>query len=79
MHSTLKGHTDAIRAVTVTPDGLRAVSASRDQTLRIWNLETGKEIATFTGVGDMNSCTIAQTDRRLLPENVQAKCISCNS
>jgi hypothetical protein len=30
-------------------DGRRAVSASADQTLRLWDLKSGKEIATFTG------------------------------
>ena len=39
----------AVNAVAVTPDGRRAVSASSDQTLRVWDLESGKEIATFTG------------------------------
>jgi len=34
--------------VAVTPDGRRAVSASDDNTVRVWNLETGKVLATFT-------------------------------
>jgi WD40 repeat protein len=38
---TLTGHTDWIRGVAVTPDGRRAVSASRDKTLKVWDLETG--------------------------------------
>jgi WD40 repeat protein len=35
--------------VAVTADGRRAISASNDQTLRLWDLKSGKEIATFTG------------------------------
>ena len=46
---TLKGHTNSVNAVAVTADGRRAVSASADQTLRLWDLKSGKEIATFTG------------------------------
>jgi WD40 repeat protein len=38
---TLQGHTDWIEAVAVTPDGNRAISASIDRTLRVWNLESG--------------------------------------
>ena len=30
------------------PDGQRAVSASLDQTLKVWDLESGEVIATFT-------------------------------
>ncbi|MCP5352246.1 MAG: hypothetical protein H6926_03530 [Chromatiales bacterium] len=33
--STLEGHSDWVRAVAALPDG-RLVSASDDQTLRIW-------------------------------------------
>jgi WD40 repeat protein len=32
----------------LTPDGRRAVSASWDNTLKVWNLETGKVLTTFT-------------------------------
>jgi WD40 repeat protein len=35
--------------VTVTPDGQRAVSASRDHTLRIWDLASGSELRTLRG------------------------------
>jgi WD40 repeat protein len=35
----LEGHTRQIFNVSVTPDGLHAVSASYDQTLWVWDLE----------------------------------------
>ena len=41
LRRTLKGHTDAVRSVSVTLNGRRAVSASDDYTLRVWDLETG--------------------------------------
>ena len=44
---TLEGHTDKVWAVCVTPDGRRAVSGSRDQTLRMWDLDTGESIAIY--------------------------------
>ena len=34
----LKGHEAGVRGVAVTPDGTRAVSASADRTLRVWDL-----------------------------------------
>jgi hypothetical protein len=45
---TLAGHTDGVSAVAVTPDGRRAVSASGDRTLKVWDLQSGREITTFT-------------------------------
>jgi WD40 repeat protein len=35
--------------VTVTPDGRRAVSASEDNTLKVWDLETGRVVRTLEG------------------------------
>jgi WD40 repeat protein len=45
----LKGHTDSVYAVAVTSDGCRAVSASRDRMLRLWDLGTGQTIHTLEG------------------------------
>ena len=41
--ATMKGHTHSVEAVAVMPDGLRAVSASIDRTLRLWDLESGHD------------------------------------
>jgi len=38
--------------VTVMPDGKRAVSASRDKKLKLWDLETGRELRTLPGHAD---------------------------
>ena len=46
---TLAGHSGWVRAVAVTPDGRRAVSASSDNTLKVWDLETGKGVRTLAG------------------------------
>jgi WD40 repeat protein len=35
--------------VAITPDGKQAVSASGDNTLKLWDLATGSEVATLTG------------------------------
>ncbi len=47
--ATLTGHSDSVNAVAITPDGKQAVSASRDKTLKLWDLATGHEVPTLTG------------------------------
>ena len=37
---------DGTYGVAVTADGRGAVSASSDQTLKVWDLETGREVRT---------------------------------
>jgi WD40 repeat protein len=41
------GHTGELRAVSISQDGKILVSASDDQTIRLWNLETGECLATL--------------------------------
>ena len=46
---TLKGHTDWVYGVVVTPDGRQAISASGDKTLKVWDLASGVEVRTLRG------------------------------
>jgi hypothetical protein len=46
---TLEGHSYEVMGVAVTGDGKRAVSASRDKTLKVWDLETGRLLRTLEG------------------------------
>jgi WD40 repeat protein len=44
-----KGHTDAVYAVAYSPDGKFLVTASFDNTLKLWETATGKEVRTYGG------------------------------
>ena len=46
---TLAGHGGSVYAVAVTPDGWYAISASSARTLKVWELETGREVRTLAG------------------------------
>jgi WD40 repeat protein len=45
----LEGHTEEIKGVAFSPDGRLAVSGGLDQTVKVWNLTTGKEVQTLRG------------------------------
>ncbi len=47
--SRLKGHTDGVNSVALASNGKRAISASRDKTLKLWDLESSKELRTLYG------------------------------
>jgi WD40 repeat protein len=49
---TLQGHTRTVGAVVVMPDSRRAVSASQDNTLRLWDLESGQVLRALEGHTD---------------------------
>ena len=45
--ATLEGHTSSVRLVAFSPDGTTLASASRDSTIKVWNLATKENIATL--------------------------------
>src|SRR5688572_27184400 len=49
---TFPGHTKAVNDVAFRPDGQRLVSGSDDATVRIWELDTGKELHALRGHGE---------------------------
>lgn len=50
---------DSVRAVAIAPDGKTAVSGSYDNTLKLWDLQTGKEISTFIGDSSIVCCAVS--------------------
>ena len=51
--------------VAVTPDGRRAVSASDDKTLKVWELGSGRELRTLAGhTGSVNGVAVTPDGQR---------------
>ena len=48
---TLRGHEDVIGRIAWSPDGRVLASSSEDETIRLWNAETGECLRTLTGHG----------------------------
>ena len=46
-----KGHRSTIRALSVSPDGKFLLSGSSDNSAKIWNTQTGVELATLMAIG----------------------------
>ena len=44
---TFEGHSDWVNSVAFSPDGRYALSGSDDETLKLWEITTGREIRTF--------------------------------
>jgi WD40 repeat protein len=52
--------TGIIKKPIISPDGKMIVSGSDDNTLKLWDTETGKEIATLAGhIGEVNTCAFS--------------------
>ena len=47
------GHTFDVYSVAYSPDGRTILSGSRDRTLKLWDVATGREIRTFIGHTDL--------------------------
>ncbi len=63
----MEGHTDSVNAVSITPDGERAVSGNSNGTLRVWNLATGKCMEVMEGhIDRINAISITPDGKRIV-------------
>ncbi|HIK07173.1 MAG TPA: WD40 repeat domain-containing protein [Trichormus sp. M33_DOE_039] len=63
---TLSGHGDAVWSVVLTKNGQTLVSASADQTIKVWNLNTGKIIRTLSGHSNIVRAIALSADEQTL-------------
>ncbi len=68
---TLRGHTDVVWSATFSPDGSpdgrKIVTASGDNTAKVWDATTGKELATLQGhTNPVNSATFSPDSTKIV-------------
>ena len=54
--SQFQGHSDKITSTAISSDGRNLISGSWDETARVWDLQSGKNIQRFTGHDDALLC-----------------------
>jgi WD40 repeat protein len=72
---TLEGHSASVSGVAVMADGRRAVSASRDKTLKVSDLESGFVCATFYCDAAALCCAFAAS-QTIVAGDQGGRCIS---
>jgi WD40 repeat protein len=71
LHRVLKGHTDLVHSPSFSPDGERVLTASLDNTARIWDAGSGNEIVLLKGhTGSVWSAGFSPDGRRVVTASV---------
>jgi len=62
-----KGHTSGLKSVNFSPDGKYIASGSSDETIKLWNVETGELIRTLVGnTGCVHSLNFSPNEKYLV-------------
>lgn len=74
---TLEGHTDTVAAVSVLPEGKRAISGSTDGTLKVWNLEKWGLLLALAEMALFTLSQLLRTARLSSQMKHRVRCIFC--
>ena len=67
LSATFAGHADRVNSVSFSPDGTRLVSGSRDGRAILWDVETGKQMASLEGHrGAVNAVSFSPDGKTLV-------------
>jgi serine/threonine protein kinase len=70
----LDGHTAAITAVAIAPDGQSILSGGKDHTIRLWDVATGKEMRCLNSPQEVNAVAfVPEKDRVLSASGVSVR------
>jgi WD40 repeat protein/serine/threonine protein kinase len=62
----LLGHTYVVDSLALSPDGKRLFSGWGDGTIKVWNVDTGKEVLTLRGHASHVTCLVLSSDGKCL-------------
>lgn len=57
-----KGHSDDVPAIDISPDGTKLVSGSNDESVKLWDLASGRELKTLEGPVGQIHCVAFSPD-----------------
>src|SRR5205823_5177943 len=69
----LKGHTGSVESVCLSADGSRALSGSRDGTMRLWDVESEVCVRIYEGHDEAVNAVCLNNDGRLALSGGQDK------
>jgi WD40 repeat protein len=69
---TLQGHASGIRACAWFPDGTRLLSGSEDNTLKVWDAASGRELMTLVLGPDGQTAALDFEHGRILAASPEA-------
>lgn len=72
---TLTGHSNWVWSIAISPDGQTIASGSRDRTIKIWHLGTGRDIFTLTGHSNLIWSVCISPDGQTLVSGSEDKTI----
>ncbi len=74
-YNRLVGHTSSVLSVSFSPDSKILVTGSGDRNIKLWNVETGKEIRTLSGHTDYVNSVNFSPDGKILVTSSRDKTI----
>ena len=73
----LSGHSDYVSSVVFSPDGSRVITGSRDNTVRSWDVATGRQLSVFESSSPVTAVAIS-SGGRLFIANSRGGLQSCS-